>query len=141
MPSSIYNALFNASEPVSLNAGSTIPAAAVGVPGNNTQTVGASTAATGTNSGSAAGLPAATGAIYPTTAADGTKGVIIDVTDKVSGRVLFIGGTSGAQLNVYPPSGGKINGGTTDSAYLGRTGSGVLAGCISATSNTWLCIG
>lgn len=101
--------------------------------------VGGSTAASGTTSANAAGLPAGTANVYPTTAADGTVGVIIDVADKVTGRILFIGnGVSNQILKVYAPSGGVINGGSANAAFSSASGKGVIIICLSSSGNTWL---
>lgn len=100
---------------------------------------GASTAAAGSTTSDAGALPAATATVYPTTAADDTKGVVIHADDKVTGRLLFIGnGVSNKILKVYPPSGGTINGGSADAAFSSVSGAGVIVICLSATSNTWL---
>jgi hypothetical protein len=101
--------------------------------------VGASTAAAGNDNTNAGALPAGTAKIYPTTAADDTKGVIIDVADKVTGRVLLIGnGVSNKILKVYPPSGGTINGAAANAAFSSASGGGVIIVCLSSAGNTWL---
>lgn len=105
-------------------------------------TVGASTAAAGSTTADAGALPAGTAPVYPTTAADDTKGVVISTSDKVTGRRLFIGnGVANKILKVYPPSGGTINGGSADAAYSSASGKGVEIVCLSSASNTWLAIG
>ena len=102
-------------------------------------TTGASTAAAGTTTSDAGALPAGTGRIYPTTAADGTKGVKLHTSDKVTGRIIFIGnGVSTATLKVYPPTGGTINGAAADAAFVSASGKGVIISCLSSGSNTWL---
>jgi len=102
-------------------------------------TIGASTAAAGSTYADATALPAATGQIYPTTAADDAKGVILHANDKVTGRVLFIGnGVSNKILKVYGPSGAAINGGAGDAAFSSVSGKGVIAVCLSGAGNTWL---
>lgn len=101
--------------------------------------VGGSTAAAGSTHSDATGLPAGTAAIYPTTAADDTEGVIIDVADKVTGRMLFIGnGVANKILKVYGPSGAVINGGSADAAFSSVSGKGVIIACLSGAGNTWL---
>jgi hypothetical protein len=102
-------------------------------------TPGASTAAAGTTTADAGVLPSGTSRLYPTTAADDTKGVRIAATDKVTGRCLFIGnGVSNKILKVYPPSGGTINGAAADAAFSSASGKGVIIYCLSSGSNTWL---
>lgn len=104
-----------------------------------TMSLGASTAAAGTTTADAGVLPAGTGTTYPTTAADGTKGVRIHANDKVTGRVLFIGnGVANQILKVYGPSGATINGGSADAAFSSVSGKGVVIQCLNSTSNTWL---
>lgn len=104
-----------------------------------TLSVGASTAAAGNATGNATALPAGTAAIYPTTAADDTKGVILTVSDQVTGRTVFIGnGVSNKILKVYPPSGGVINGAAADAAFSSASGKGVTITCLSGVGNTWL---
>ena len=104
-----------------------------------TITPGASTAAAGTAYTDAGALPAGTSSVYPTTAADDTKGVIISDSDKVTGRVLFIGnGVSNKILKVYPATGGTINGASANVAFSSASGKGVIAICLSSGSNTWL---
>ena len=99
---------------------------------------GASTAALGSTSADAAVLPAGTGSFYPTTGADGTKGVKINGADKVDGKMLFVGnGSSASVLKIYPPTGGTINGGSADAAYSSASGRGGYLICLSASANTW----
>lgn len=105
----------------------------------STNSIGASTAAAGTTTADAGVLPAATAEVYPTTAADGTKGVRIHADDKVKGRTIRIGnGVSNAILKVYAPSGGAINGAAADAAFSSVSGKGVIITCLSADDNTWL---
>lgn len=100
---------------------------------------GASTAAAGSTTSDAGALPAATAKVYPTTAADGTKGVKVHVDDKVTGRMLFIGnGVSNQILKVYGPTGAAINGAAADAAFSSASGKGVVLYCLSASGNTWL---
>jgi len=105
----------------------------------STNSIGASTAAAGTTTADAGVLPAATAEVYPTTAADGTKGVRVHADDKVKGRTIRIGnGVSNAILKVYAPSGGAINGAAADAAFSSVSGKGVIIMCLSADDNTWL---
>ena len=102
-------------------------------------TSGASTAAAGSTTADAGALPAGTAPVYPTTAADDTKGVKIHASDKVTGRLLFIGnGVSAKVLKVYPPAGGTINGGSADAAFSSVSGKGVIAYCLDSATNAWL---
>ena len=102
-------------------------------------TVGGSTAAAGTTTADATVLPAGTAAVYPTTAADDTKGVRVHASDKVSGRLLLLGnGVSNKILKVYAPSGGTINGAAGDAAFSSASGKGVIIYCLSGAGNTWL---
>jgi hypothetical protein len=117
--------------------------AAVAVPVGHTKpvkkTAGASTAAAGTTTADAGVLPAGTTPVYPTTAADDTKGVRVSATDKVTGRMVWIGnGVSNKILKVYAPSGGTINGAAADAAFSSASGKGVVMYCLDATANTWL---
>jgi len=112
---------------------------ATAIPGPITQGIGASTAAAGSATGDAGALPAATAGIYPTTAADDTKGVLIHADDKVTGRMIMIGnGVSNKILKVYPSTGGTINGAGANAAFSSESGKGVIAVCLSSGSNTWL---
>lgn len=107
--------------------------------GTETNSVGASTAAAGTDETNAGALPAGTARTYPTTAADDTKGVIISTSDKVTGRTLLIGnGVSNKILKVYPPAGGTINGAAANAAFSSASGKGVIIQCLSGSGNTWL---
>lgn len=107
--------------------------------GVHTTSIGASTAAAGTTTSDATELPAGTANVYPTTGADGTKGVRIHASDKVTGRELKIGnGVSNQILKIYPPSGGTINGAAADAAFSSASGKGVIIVCLSDSSNTWL---
>lgn len=114
----------------------------VGIPrnsGTSTELIGASTAAAGSTTTDAGVLPAGTAPNYPTTAADGTKGVRINAADQVTGRKLFIGnGVSNQILKVYAPSGGVINGAAADAAFSSASGKGVTVLCLSGSGNTWL---
>jgi hypothetical protein len=99
---------------------------------------GASTAAAGSTTADAGVLPSATGSFYPTTAADGIKGVRIAASDRVDGKMLFIGnGVSNQILKVYPPTGGTINGAAADAAYSSGSGRGAHLICLSSSANTW----
>jgi predicted RecA/RadA family phage recombinase len=109
------------------------------VAGPLTNGVGASTAAAGSTNADAQGLPAGTASVYPTTAADDTKGVIVNDADKVTGRMLFIGnGVANKILKVYPAAGGTINGAAANAAFSSVSGKGVVMVCLSSSSNTWL---
>lgn len=106
--------------------------------GVNLSVSGSSTAAAGTTNADAAALPAGGAGVYPTTGADGVKGVIVSTSDKVTGRVVFIGnGVSNQILKVYPPSGGTINGAAANAAFSSASGKGVILICLSGGSNTW----
>lgn len=122
---------------------SAINIAAASIPttitGPLTRGIGASTAAAGSTNADAGALPAGTAGVYPTTAADGTTGVILNAADKVTGRMVFIGnGVSNKILKVYPPSGGSINGGSANDAFSSDSGKGVIVVCLSSDDNTWL---
>ena len=100
---------------------------------------GASTAAAGSTTADAGVLPAGTSRVYPTTAADGIKGVRVNAADKITGRTILIGnGASAAVLKVYPPSGGTVNGAAADAAFSSVSGKGVIMHCLNAAANTWL---
>jgi anti-sigma factor RsiW len=100
---------------------------------------GASTAAAGTTTADATALPSGTSSTYPVTGADDTKGVRIAATDKVTGKILFIGNlVSNKILNVYAPSGGTINGAAADAAFASASGKGVIIQCLSGSGNTWM---
>jgi len=102
------------------------------------RTVGASTAAAGTTTADATVLPAATASVYPTTGANGTTGVRVDVADAVTGRELQIAnGVSNQILKVYPPTGGTINGAAANAAFSSASGKGVILVCLSGSGNTW----
>jgi hypothetical protein len=101
--------------------------------------LGGSTAAAGSTNADAAALPAGTGRVYPTTGADDTKGVIVHASDKVTGRMIFIGnGVANKILKVYPPAGGSINGGAANAAFGSASGKGVVLVCLDSAANTWL---
>lgn len=100
--------------------------------------IGASTAAAGSATGDAGVLPAATAKFYPTSAADGTKGVRLHADDAVTGRKIYVGnGVSNAILKVYPPTGGTINGAAANAAFSSVSGKGVVLICVSGSGNTW----
>lgn len=112
---------------------------AASIVGPMSRTAGASTAAAGSTVADAGALPAGTAGVYPTTAADDTKGVVVSTSDKVDGRMIFIGnGVSDKILKVYGPSGASINGGSADAAFSSASGKGVIMYCLSASGNTWL---
>lgn len=97
---------------------------------------GASTAAAGTTTADATALPARTGSVYPTTAADDTKGVRIHANDNVAKTTLFVANTvSNKILKIYPPSGGTINGAAADAAFSTASGKGAILYCSAA--GTW----
>jgi predicted RecA/RadA family phage recombinase len=104
-----------------------------------TLSVGASTAAAGSTNADAGALPAGTASIYPTTAADDTKGVIINAADKVTNRKLtIVNGVSNKILKIYPPSGGSINGGAANAAFSTASGRSAEVVCTDSATNTWL---
>ena len=102
-----------------------------------TASIGASTAAAGSATGDAGVLPAGTGEVYPTSGADGTKGVRLHADDNVTGRRIFVTNTAAAILKVYPPTGGTINGGAANAALSSVSGKGVVLICIDGTAGTW----
>ena len=70
-----------------------------------TLSVGAPTAALGTDHTNGGALPAGTAAVYPVTGSDGTKGVVINAADQVTGRQLTLGNEVATQsIIVYGPS-------------------------------------
>jgi len=100
--------------------------------------VAASTAAAGSTYADAGALPAGTSSIYWVSGADDTKGVILDVSELIDGRVLQIGNTvSNKILKVYSPAGGTINGGAANGAYSPPSGCSAWLQCTSAADNTW----
>lgn len=102
-----------------------------------TNGIGATTAAAGSTSADAGALPAGTANVYPTTAADGTKGVVLSASDNVTGRTIMIGnGVSNAILKVYPPAGGTINGASANAAFSSVSGKGVIVVCLDSTANS-----
>jgi len=106
---------------------------------NVTGAVAGSTAAAGSTKDDAGALPATAATVFPTTAADDAKGVIVNAVNKVTGRMLFIGnGVSNKVLKVYPPAGGTINGAAADAAFSSASGKGVVIVCLSGSGNTWL---
>ena len=101
--------------------------------------VGASTAAAGTTTADAGVLPAGTARVYLTTAADDVKGVRIHVSDKVTGRTIFVAnGVANKILKVYAPSGGTINGGAGDAAFSTASGAGAILFCVDGGTNQWM---
>lgn len=117
-------------------AAASIPTA---IPGPMQHVAGGSTAAAGSTNADATALPAGTAMVYPTTAADDTKGVILNAADKVTGRTILIGnGVSNKILKVYPPSGGTINGAAANAAFSSASGKGVMIHCLDSGANTWL---
>jgi predicted RecA/RadA family phage recombinase len=110
------------------------------IPGLLTLSVGASTAAAGSAVGDAAALPSGTASIYPTSAGDGIKGVIISATDKVTGRTFLVTNGAAAVVKIYPPTGGAINNGSVNAAFSTASGGGALITCIDSAANTWSAI-
>lgn len=103
-----------------------------------TDAPGVSTTAAGSTYANAGALPTG-GKFYPTTAADDTKGVIVHASDKVTGRVLFIGnGVFNKILKVYGPAGAVINGAAADAAFSSASGKGVIMYCANSGGNAWL---
>jgi hypothetical protein len=102
-----------------------------------TKTAGANTAAAGTTTGDAGVLPAGTAPAYHVTGADGTKGVRVHATDKVTGREIMITNGAAAVLKIYPPAGGAINNAAADAAYSTASGKGALLRCIDSGTNAW----
>lgn len=103
------------------------------------QLIGASTAAAGSTYADAGALPAGTAKVYPTSAADDTKGVILHANDQVTGRVLYVGNNvSNKILKVYGPAGAVINGAAANAGFSSVSGAGVVAVCLSGSGNTWL---
>ena len=106
------------------------------------RSIGASTAAAGSATGDSGVLPAGTAPVYPTSAADGTKGVRIHASDNVTGRQIFVAnGVSNQILKIYPPTGGTINGASADAAYSTASGKGALLTCLNSSTSAWAAIG
>jgi hypothetical protein len=100
---------------------------------------GAITAAAGSSSTTAGVLPAATAAVYPVSASDGTKGVIINAADNITGRLIrLINLVAGQPIIVYPPSGGTIDNGSANASYSGTSGKGIQLYC--ETPGTWFVV-
>jgi hypothetical protein len=99
---------------------------------------GASTAAAGTTTADAGVLPAAAAPFYPTTAADGTKGVRLHASDAVTGQLVIVGNAAAAVLKIYPQSGGKVNNGSADAAFSTGSGKGAILYCYDGTNKLWL---
>jgi hypothetical protein len=80
--------------------------------------------------------------VYPTSAADGTKGVILASADAYVGNRIIVQNNVGAVLKIYPPTGGTINAGLANAAFSTASGNGVELFCTSASSGgTWSTIG
>lgn len=111
------------------------------VPHIQRSNIAASVAALGSVVGDAAPLVSGK-VVYPTSAADGTKGVIIAAADAVKGNLIHIGnGAPASALKIYPPTGGTINGASADAAFVTTSGQGVTLICISAASGgTWVTV-
>ena len=101
--------------------------------------VAASTAAAGTNQGTAAALPTLAGDIYPVSGASGTNGVILGAADAVPGRSIWIANQSSSALLIYPPSGGTIGGGAANAAFTTVAGHGALIAYLGF--NAWTVLG
>ena len=101
----------------------------------------ASIAAAGTNAATAAILVGGK-AVYPVTAADGTKGVILAAVDAVLGNEIKIGNRAAAAvLKIYPPTGGTINGASANAAFDTTSGQGITLICMAAASGgTWITV-
>jgi hypothetical protein len=103
--------------------------------------IGASTAAAGTTTTDAGVLPAGTAQAYPTTAADGTKGVRINAADNVTGRQIEIVNGANAVLKIYPPTGGTINQLGADAAYSTTSAKGAILFCTNGSTGAWMVMG
>lgn len=100
--------------------------------------VGASTIALGTNSATAAVLPAATGGFYPVTAADDAVGVRLHANDKVlSRKIIVLNRVTNKILKVYPPTGGNVNSAGVDAAFSTSSGMSAVLICTDAVANLW----
>ena len=95
----------------------------------------ATVAALGSNQGDAA---AVTKYYNKIDAADNTKGVVLPAS-AANGRIIIIWNASVNTLEVYPNSGGTINGESTNVAVT--VAAGLIAHCICATTDTWVCMG
>lgn len=62
---------------------------------------------------------------YPTSAADGTKGVKIHASDMVVGNIFTVGNSAAAVLKIYPPTGCAINALSADAAISTTSGRGL----------------
>ena len=107
--------------------------------------IATSTAAAGTSQGTAGALPSG-GGVYPTTASNGTNGVVLAAADVVVGRMIFITNPVASQpLIVYPPTGysSTINAGAANAAYSSASAKGALLICLSGTptsTSTWMAL-
>lgn len=106
--------------------------------------IATSTAAAGTSQGTAGALPSG-GGVYPTTASNGTNGVVLAAADVVVGRMIFITNPVAQTLIVYPPANysSTINGGAANASYSSASGKGALLICLSGTptsTSTWMAL-
>jgi len=103
--------------------------------------IATSTPALGTNAATAAVLVGGK-ALYPVSAADGTKGVIIAAVDAQLGNEIKIGNrVATAVLKIYPPTGGTINGASANAAHDTTSGQGVTLIClVAASGGTWVTV-
>jgi hypothetical protein len=80
--------------------------------------------------------------VYPTSAADDTKGVIMHQADATTGTKVYIGnGVSNKILKVYPPTSGTINGAAANAAVSSASGQGLTLLCIAGgVGGTWITV-
>lgn len=97
-----------------------------------------STAAAGSVVGDAAALVGGR-TVYPVTAADDTKGVIMHQDMAKTGTVIEVANlVSNKILKVYPPTGGTINGASANVAISTASGKGLMLRCTAGgVGGTW----
>lgn len=103
---------------------------------NVSATLGFETVAgTGTNQGTAAAL-SATKQIHRLTGANGTVAWYLQAS--AAGDVHILLNTTAGVANIYPQSGGTINGAAADAVFAALTGIKPII-CVSTATNTWIC--
>lgn len=100
--------------------------------------IAASVAAAGSAANDATALVGGC-AVYPVSAADDTKGVIMHQHDAVTGnKIEIVNSVSNKILKVYPPTSGTINGAAANVAVSSVSGKGLTLRCIAGgVGGTW----
>ena len=98
------------------------------------RSIGGSASVTAGTTQTQAGATALTGAVNLVTTGNASDGVVLPA-DRVAGDVVYVVNLSANALNLYPSTGGALNGGSANAAVA--IAANAAATCINTGSDNW----